>query len=327
MKALALLSGGLDSTLAVRLILDQGIEVEALKFTSPFCQCDRGGKCFSAEAARELNIPVKNIFKGDDYLEIVKHPKHGYGKGINPCIDCRIYMLRKAKEYAESTGARFIFTGEVLGQRPMSQHRQALDIIEKDSGLVGRLLRPLCAKHLPETEAEKNGWVDRSRLLDVSGRSRKHQFELAKSLNITAFSCPADGCLLTDKNFARKMRDFIDHSDALTMSDISILKTGRHFRYNDSKIVVGRNKAENDILRRIKHNSDLMFLTPDFGSPITILQGDKAEDAVRTAAMITASYSDAPYGEVIVLFGEREENAFPIRVAKSGKEALTPYII
>lgn len=327
MKALALLSGGLDSTLAVRLILDQGIEVEALKFTSPFCQCDQGGKCHSAEVARELNIPIKTMYKGDDYLEIVKNPKHGYGTGINPCIDCRIFMLKKAKEYAETTGAQFIFTGEVLGQRPMSQHKRALDIIENESGLTGKLMRPLCAKHLPETEAEKNGWIDRNRLLDISGRSRKLQFEMAKNYNITSFSCPAGGCLLTDKNFSRKMRDFIDHSDSITMKDVVILKTGRHFRFNDSKILVGRNEKENGTLIRIKNDTDLMFFAQDCGSPTTILQGKNTEEAVRMAAIITAAYSDAPDGEVTVLFGEREGDVFSIRVMKSEKDTFIRYLI
>lgn len=329
MKALALLSGGLDSTLAVRLILDQGVEVEALKFTSPFCQCDHGGKCFSAEAARELNIPIKTMFKGDDYLEIVKHPKHGYGTGINPCIDCRIFMLKKAKEYAETTGAQFIFTGEVLGQRPMSQHRRALEIIENESGLTGKLMRPLCAKHLPETEAEKNGWIDRNRLLDISGRSRKLQFEMAKNYNITSFSCPAGGCLLTDKNFSRRMRDFIDHSDSLTMKDIPILKTGRHFRYQGAKIIVGRNETENGTLIRTAGTKDLIFVVPDCGSPTTVLQGDARDEAVRMAAIMTAAYSAAPEGEVAVLFGkrEREGEVFSIRVMKSEKDLFIQYII
>lgn len=327
MKALALLSGGLDSTLAVRLMLDQGIEVEALKFTSPFCQCDHGGKCFSAEAARELNIPIKTMFKGDDYLEIVMHPKHGHGTGINPCIDCRIFMLKKAKEYAETSGAQFIFTGEVLGQRPMSQHRRALEIIEKESGLEGKLLRPLCAKHLPESEAEKNGWVDRKRLLDISGRSRKLQFEMAKNFNITSFSCPAGGCLLTDKNFSRRMRDFIDHSDSIAMKDVAILKIGRHFRYNDSKIIVGRNEIENGTLIRVKNGPDLMFVAQECGSPTTILQGNNSEEAVRMAAIMTAAYSDAPVGEVTVLFGQKEGDVLSIRVMKSEKDTLKRYLI
>jgi len=191
MKAIGLLSGGLDSTLAVRMIVDQGVEVIAVKFTSPFCQCDSGGCCHAAEQARRMGIPLKTFAKGDDYLEVVRHPKHGWGSGINPCIDCRIFMLKKTVEYMREIGASFLFTGEVLGQRPMSQHRRALNLIERESGLVNKILRPLSAQLLPPTEAELNGWVDRAKLLAVSGRSRKPQMALAKELEVTDTPCPA----------------------------------------------------------------------------------------------------------------------------------------
>src|SRR3989344_2056937 len=161
MKALALLSGGLDSTLAVKLIKNQGIEVMALNFTGPFCLC--GGKkgCASIDMAKQLKVPLKIINKGEEYLKIVRNPKYGYGKNLNPCIDCRIFILKKAKKYAKEINAEFIFTGEVLDQRPMSQHRSAMDLIDKEAGLKGKVLRPLSAKLLPETEAEKKGFVDR----------------------------------------------------------------------------------------------------------------------------------------------------------------------
>ncbi|OHD66186.1 MAG: hypothetical protein A2176_08065 [Spirochaetes bacterium RBG_13_51_14] len=327
MKAIALLSGGLDSTLAVRIILDQGIEIEALKFTSPFCKCDREGRCYSAEVANELKIPVKTIAKGADYLEIIKRPKFGYGSGMNPCIDCRIYMLKKAKEYAEYAGAQFIFTGEVLGQRPMSQQRRALKIIEEEAGLGGKLLRPLSAKLLPETEAEKNGWVDREKLLAITGRGRRSQYKLIKQYNITAFSCPAGGCLLTDKNFARKMRDLMRRKENLTPCDITILKTGRHFRYNDSRIVVGRNQNENGVLLRNKYENDLLFLVPEVGSPIVILQGSHDEQYIQLAASLTAAYSDAPSGDVTVLFGNDEKEVCSINVIKPEKEKFAQYLI
>jgi tRNA U34 2-thiouridine synthase MnmA/TrmU len=327
LKALALLSGGLDSTLAVRIILDQGIDVEALKFTSPFCQCDREGRCYSAEVAKELNIPIKTIAKGTDYIDIIKNPKHGYGSGINPCIDCRIYMLKKAKEYAGQTGAQFIFTGEVLGQRPMSQHRRALMTIERESGLEGMLLRPLCAQYLPETKAEKKGWVDRSKLFNITGRGRKAQYELARKYDISSFSCPAGGCLLTDKNFARRMRDCIKYKKDITIRDITMLKTGRHFRYNDSKIVVGRNENENEILRRYKNEYELMFLVPDIGSPITILQESVDINSLHMAASITAAYSDALPGPVSVLYGTEENNFQLLEVVKQEKKSIMQYNI
>jgi|WetSurMetagenome_2_1015567.scaffolds.fasta_scaffold00013_35 tRNA-uridine 2-sulfurtransferase len=326
-KAIALLSGGLDSSLALRMVLDQGIEVEALKFSSPFCQCDHGGRCFSAEVARDMKVPLKTICKGEDYFKTLRSPKYGYGSGVNPCIDCRIYMLKKAKEYAEEKGASFIFTGEALGQRPMSQHRRAMEIIERECGLEGRILRPLSAKHLPETEAEKRGWIDRARLLDISGRSRKTQLEMAERMNITNFSCPAGGCLLTDKNFARRLRDFWSHSETMDIKDISILKTGRHFRYNGIKIVVGRNEAENGTLRRSRYESDIMFFVPDCGSPITLLQGEKNRDAVDMAAMMTVAYSDAPDGETAVSFETGDGNQATIRVKRIDKSSFAEYLI
>lgn len=325
MKAIALLSGGLDSTLAVRIILDLGIEVEALKFTSPFCQCDRNGRCYSADVARELHIPIKTFIKGSDYLEIIKKPKYGYGSGLNPCIDCRIYMLKKAKKYAESAGAHFIFTGEVLGQRPMSQHRRALMTIEREAGLHGKLLRPLSAKYLPETEAELQGWVDRKKLLDINGRGRKKQYELARNYNIHTFSCPAGGCLLTDKNFARRMKDLLENESNITIQDVTILKTGRHFRLRKSKIVAGRNKDENDILKKYKKETEYLFEVPYLGSPTVILQNEINEDAIELAAKITAAYSDAVNGYVAVQYGHRMEKL--MQVAKPDKESISRYMI
>src|SRR6266567_8847193 len=181
-KALALLSGGLDSTLAVKVMLDQGIAVEALNFTSPFCTCtgkNAGCKSEAVRVASEFNIPIKVVHKGVEYLEIVRNPRHGYGKGMNPCIDCRIFLLRKAKEYMAECGADFVITGEVLGQRPMSQRRDTLNVIERESGLEGLLLRPLSARHFEPTIPEKEGWVDRDKLLAIEGRSRKKQMNLA----------------------------------------------------------------------------------------------------------------------------------------------------
>ena len=186
-KALALLSGGLDSTLAVKMMLDMGIEVEALNFTSPFCTCtgkNSGCKSEAVRVAQEFDIPIKVIHKGLDYLEIVRNPKHGYGKGVNPCVDCRIYLLQKAKEYMLECGADFVITGEVLGQRPMSQRRDSMRVIERESGLEGLLLRPLSAHHLEPTIPEQEGWVDRERLLAIKRRSRKEQIQQAiKGLN------------------------------------------------------------------------------------------------------------------------------------------------
>lgn len=298
-KAIALLSGGLDSTLAVKMLLDQGIDVEAINFVSPFCQCGRGG-CSSTETANRLNIPLKIMNVGSDYLRIVRNPVHGYGKHMNPCIDCRIFMLKKAKKYARQTGAAFLCTGEVLGQRPMSQHRQALDMIEEEAGLKGKILRPLSAKLLPETIAEKKGLVNREKLLDIEGRSRKPQLQMAKEAAITNYPCPAGGCLLTDKEFAAKIRDLFQHKARISLKDVLLLKTGRHFRFGKNKIIVGRNEPENNALLQKKNKGDYMFEAKGCGSPITLLQGTKTRQAISLAAQLTAYHSDQKSGRVTV---------------------------
>src|SRR3989344_4725862 len=215
MKALALLSGGLDSTLAIKLIQQQGIDVVALNFTSPFCLCGGKSGCASIAMARQLNVKVKRMEKGKEYLKILRNPKHGYGRYMNPCIDCRIFIFKKAKKYAKQIGAEFIFTGEVLDQRPMSQHFKTLMLIEKEAGLKGKILRPLSAKLLPETEAEKKGFVDRNKLLAIKGRSRKEQIQLAKNYNLDFF-CPSGGCLLTYKEFSDKLRDLFNHKKLIS---------------------------------------------------------------------------------------------------------------
>jgi len=320
MKALALLSGGLDSALAAKLILDQGIEVVALNFTSPFCLCGRGG-CGAIGVARQLKTPIKIINSGEDYLKVIRKPKHGYGKNMNPCIDCRIYMLKKAKKYAEEIGAAFIFTGEVLDERAMSQHRKALDVIETDVGLKGKILRPLSAKLLPKTEAEKKGWVDGEKFLDIRGRSRKRQLKLAKSYEINDYPCPSGGCLLTYKEFAGKVRDLFKHKKKMQMKDILLLKIGRHFRFKKSKIIVGRNKDENKRLRDLKGVDDYHFEAPDYGSPVTLLQGPKTKEAIEIAAALTARYSDSKENETIVKFGKEKMNK-SITVLKLSNEEI-----
>jgi tRNA U34 2-thiouridine synthase MnmA/TrmU len=291
MKAVALLSGGLDSTLAVRLILNQGIDVVAVNFTSPFCLCGKGG-CGAVKVAQQLQIPFQIMNLGEAYLEIVRNPKHGYGKNMNPCIDCRIFMFKKALRYAKEIGASFLFTGEVLDERPMSQHRKALSIIEKEAGLEGRLLRPLSASLLPETESERKGWVDREKLLDLSGRSRKRQIKLAHEFGLNGYACPAGGCLLTYKDFAAKVRDLFLHEERIGMKDVNLLKIGRHFRFGKNKLIVGRNEAENAQLAKLKGGDDYLFEVSSCGSPLTLLQGPKTEEAIKTAAALTLRYSD-----------------------------------
>lgn len=303
MKALALFSGGLDSTVALRLILEQGVTVEAVNFVTPFCQCRKGG-CGASEAAKAFKIPLKVFNAGSEYLKMVRNPKFGYGKNLNPCVDCRIFMLKKAKKYAKSTGAAFIFTGEVLDQRPMSQHKTTLDLIEKEAGLEGKVLRPLSAKLLPQTEAEKQGFVNRKNLLDISGRSRKKQMEMAKRFNIINYPCPSGGCLLTDRNFARKLADLFAYKKRVSTKDVYLLKLGRHYRFGKNKIIVGRNEAENQMLLRAKLPNDFFFEVPNCGSPISILQGPKTKAAIEKAACLTSYHSDNKDYNICVNFGK-----------------------
>ena len=209
MRAVALLSGGLDSLLAIKVMLEQGVEVEALNFVSVFCTCTpKSSSCSAARSAvRQLGVPLKALNTSKQFLEVVKSPKHGYGRNLNPCLDCRILMFRQARTYLRKTGASFVITGEVLGERPMSQRREAMKLIEAEAGLEGLVVRPLSAALLEPTIPEQKGWIDRSRLLKIRGRSRKPQIELARTYGLTDYPCPAGGCLLTDAGFAGRMMD------------------------------------------------------------------------------------------------------------------------
>jgi hypothetical protein len=296
-KAIALLSGGLDSTLAVKLMIEQGIEVHALNFTSAFCTCNSGGakeggcKSEAARVAVEFGIPIRTLVKGLEYMAIVRRPRHGYGKGINPCVDCRIYMFRAAKKYMEEIGASFIITGEVLGQRPMSQRKDAFRVIERESGLEGLILRPLCAQHLEPTRPEIEGLVDRSRLPAIEGRSRKEQMALAFDLGVNDYPCPSGGCLLTDKIFSKKVKDLLDNKKELTKKDLSILRSGRHFRFNGVKVVVGRNEADNERLKSLIQSGETLVEPDDFPGPVAIVALGMSNVALYFAAGLILKYS------------------------------------
>ena len=292
-KAIVLLSGGLDSILAAKLMLEQGIEIELVNYRIAFAICggnyDKEGP--AAKAAKTLGLPLKTIDITAEYLEVLKDPKHGYGANINPCIDCKIFMLKKAKERMKETGASFLVTGEVLGERPMSQRRDALNIIERDAGVKGLLLRPLSAKLLPQTIPEKEGLVDRDKLLDIRGRSRKPQIALAKKFGITEYPSPAGGCLLTDPGFAKRVKDLMAH-DELNLENLKLLSIGRHFRLSeDTKLIVGRDKEENDILQSLTGPGDIIFKLKDREGPFSILRGKKDKDMVSLAASIAAYHT------------------------------------
>jgi len=302
-KAISLLSGGLDSILATELIRKEGIEVIAFNVKTPFGIPKKTGVSEATEAANQLKVPLKVLTVEREYLQMVRKPKHGYGKNLNPCIDCKILILRKAKKYAKEIGADFIFTGEVLGERPMSQHYPALKLIAEESGLKGKLLRPLSAKLLPETEAEKKGIVNRNRLLSIQGRSRKPQVQLAKEYGITRYPSPAGGCLLTCEEYSKKLRDLFKNKKHLSLADLTLLRVGRHFRLGKNKIIVGRNENENKFLINNKTRSDYYLELSDVVGPITLLQGPKSKKAIETAAKVTAFYSDVRSGEAIVKYG------------------------
>jgi tRNA U34 2-thiouridine synthase MnmA/TrmU len=296
MKAIALLSGGLDSTLAARLIMDQGIELEALNFLTVFCTCtNRGETCLASQkAVNGLGIPLKVFNVSEEYLDVVKHPKHGYGSNMNPCIDCRIFMLKKAKLYMKEAGASFIVTGEVLGQRPMSQRRDAMRLIEKEAELDGYVVRPLSAKFLPLTIPEKEGWINRQNLLGIQGRSRKPQIQLADHYRIHDYPCPAGGCLLTDPQFAKRIKDLMLYQPNFLLNDVHLLKIGRHFRLSPhSKLVVGRNEEDNRKIQTFSREGDLLLKALHYPGPLSLLRGEANETEIEQAASITVRYGKA----------------------------------
>jgi tRNA-specific 2-thiouridylase len=289
MKALCVYSGGLDSALAAAVTRAQSIEVLALFFETPFFSSGRARK--SAQASG-LPFRVVNITRR--HLEILKNPRHGYGRHMNPCIDCHTLMFRIAGELLEEEGARFVVTGEVLGQRPMSQNKGALNLIARESGLGERLLRPLSAKLLPVTLPEKEGWVNRDLLLDFNGRSRKPQMALARHLNITEYPAPAGGCLLTEKDFSNRLRDLLSSKPDPETREFELLKIGRHFRVAPHcKLIVGRNKVENDAIENLAGKEDFILSTVSVPGPTVLVSGKNSEDGLPIAAAVTAAYSDA----------------------------------
>lgn len=296
-KALVLISGGLDSILAARIIKDQKLEIIGFTAISTFSlyKSGKGTEISSKEACRQLDIECKIIDITRDLVEIVKSPRYGFGKNLNPCIDCRILIVNKAKEYMEDIGARFLVTGEVLGERPFSQRREAFRIVERESGMEGLILRPLSARLLPITIPEEKGWVRRELLLDIRGRSRKRQIGLAEGLGIKDYPTPAGGCLLTDREFSSRMRDLLRFNPGFIERDVELLKFGRHFRLSpDFKLIVGRDGNENAGFENFKETHTFILIPQDVKGPIGIGEGNPTKEDIMKSSRLIARYSDAP---------------------------------
>lgn len=292
--AIALFSGGLDSILAVKVIAEQGIHVEGVTFTTPFFGPEK-----VVTAAKAIDLPLTVVDFTNEHLVMLKSPRYGYGRHMNPCIDCHILMLRHAGILMELRQADFIITGEVLGQRPMSQGKQTLALVAKQSGYGDRILRPLSALLLPETKPEREGLVERHRLLSIQGRGRKTQLELAIRYGIREYSTPAGGCLLTDPAFSHRLRDLLEASPDPEVRDIELLKYGRHFRVSrEKKIIVGRNSRDNSaILALTKSTDDICYLTQHPG-PTVIIPGGGDETIRILAAQLCVLYGGLSTGEV-----------------------------
>jgi tRNA-specific 2-thiouridylase len=289
-RALGLCSGGLDSTLAGLVLREQGIEVEWITFETPFFTAVKARK-----ASEKTGIPltVKPIYPV--YINMLKNPPAGYGKQMNPCMDCHALMFKLAGEMMKEKKFNFLFSGEVLGQRPMSQTKSSLQYVEKHSGLKGYILRPLSAKKLPETIPEKKGLVDRQGLLDIAGRGRKQQIALAEKFGLTDYPAPAGGCLLTDAGYSKRLKDLFAHQDECTEAQLHLLKYGRHFRLNpDAKLIVGRTQEDNGrILKYHDPQTDTVIDVKDYPSPIGLVPGGGTKDVIYLASSICVGYSKA----------------------------------
>ena len=329
-KVVALLSGGLDSQLAVRMMQEQGFEVSAVAIKTPFCDFDCGRGCgFEIrERADDLNVNLKTVYLGDEYIEMLKHPKYGIGAGFNPCIDCRAMMFNAAKKHMDEIGAEFIISGEVLGQRPMSQHGPALRTIEKESGLIGKIVRPLSAALLPETDPEKNGLIKRENLGMIKGRTRSAQLDMAKKYGIENPPNAGGGCLLTDPTFGLRAKDLFAHTETPTINDIDLLKIGRHFRFDEqTKFVVGRNKDENEMIKAIALPGDILFQARDHMGPVSILRGKNVDVYVKFASSITLRYSDAPKGEQASIIINKDNTKKEISTQHAEEESYIKFRI
>lgn len=291
-NALVLFSGGLDSILVVKILEEQGIKTSLVSFSSFFFNADEAKK-----SAKQLNKKLKIIDISTKHLKIVLSPKHGYGKGLNPCTDCHLLMIKEAKKLLKKRKFDFIATGEVVGQRPMSQKIHHLKLIEKEAGLTNKILRPLSAKALDETDIEKNGLVDRKKLSSISGRSRKEQIKLIKKYKIKKYPSPAGGCILTDLIFAKRLKEYSENKkNKITQNKVDLLRTGRHFIFKKARIVVGRNYEENKKIIKIADKTNVLIEIDGVSGPITIIDLEDSrktdiEKIIKKASELTKHYS------------------------------------
>jgi len=323
-KGIGLLSGGLDSVLAYKVLEEQGIEVTAVIFSTPFF-----GPPPDVSVVSLCGIPARVIDFAEEHLDMVKKPVYGYGSQINPCIDCHALMLGAAGRLMLQEGADFLFTGEVLGQRPMSQRRDSMRSVEKLSGYPGRILRPLSARLLPPTLLESEGIIDREKLLDIQGRSRKRQEALANRYGITGYAQPGGGCLLTKEGFAKKLKTLLELYPDASPREAELLKCGRHFRTPAGNLcAIGRNRADNDRLASLSRSGDLLLKAVGYTGPTGLVAASPCVvQDVEVAAMLVASYGDAPDSDLVDISWQHGEKSGTIRVEKPGREKFLDWLI
>lgn len=330
-KAVSLISGGLDSLLSTKAILDQGIHVEGINFFTGFCveghthairkkKSEKPKRNNSLWVAEQLGIKLHIVDIVEEYKDVVINPKHGYGANLNPCLDCKIFMVKKAHEWISENDFDFIITGEVVGQRPMSQRKETMPIIANESGADDLLLRPLCAKNLPATKPEKEGWIDREQLFDFSGRNRKPQIALAEKWKLDDYAQPAGGCcFLTDPNYSGKMKDLLGHRGEgknYELDDIMLLKIGRHLRPRDNfKMIIPREEGETRFLQGYRKQF-IYIKSASHAGPLTLLDGsDISAEDIYLASSITARYSQGrDADEVTMLVGKQGEDERELKV-------------
>jgi tRNA-specific 2-thiouridylase len=322
-RGLGLLSGWLDSMLAAAVLREQGIEVAGVCFVTPFYGAER-----ARQSAAHLKLPLQVVDFTEKFFPLIFAPPHGFGKGHNPCIDCHILMLREAAALMTVQGFDFLFTGEVLGQRPMSQHRGSLNLVARESGYPDLVLRPLSARLLKPTLPEREGWVDRERLLNLNGRGRKPQIALAQTYGITQYPAPAGGCLLTDPRYVARFKELLAHSEGPGPRDAELLKLGRHFRLpGGAKAVVGRIEKENDALLNLKAPGELLFKVQGFPGPSVLIPLDAAPDDLKIAAALAAAYSDAPLGTPVTVAATLDHDTRTFQLDTPAKDEFKEWLI